>query len=613
MKSFVINLSRDTEKLEQFKHNAQYLDDCTVVAAVDGRDVDYKKLTGWNFDTNKDWRDPLLERTLTKGEIGCFLSHWTLWQRCAAGDEPFLIFEDDVVLTDKLPNTIDEHLTQADILFLLWNEMRPQGSVDCGTYKKLCYPYWTCAYIITPDAARTLINSGADKSIIPADEFLSFMGDKLRLHGLVDAPCELRARGSSTEPSHHGDYFIDFNTHVLTVASDESKAAKLFESAKNYGIKVKNIWPKNKRWDGGLTNFTTGGGVKFNLLRKALDKLPEHDVVLMTDAYDVFFGAELDEIVNRFLSFKTEVVVQAESVNWPDDTLLWPPSVTPYRYICSGCLMGRVKELKKILDVKLANDESDQLFLQKQFLSGHYSIKLDYEHYLFAAHDLQTTVRNSSIFNPRTKCFSTVYHGNGGPEAKSHFERLYRQMFPLKDYAMTRVFDVIGPEMLLIDYKTPEQCQRWIDISEEHGGWNPHPADKFPSHDIHLRELGLWEEAEEHWKNVVAPIIDNYWNPMHHEHLRKAFTMKYSADTQKTLGLHNDSSQVTGSVKLNDDYEGATLHWPRQKINNSDIPVGKMIIFPGMVTHGHYVDELTSGTKYSATFWTARYKGEYLD
>ena len=83
-------------------------------------------------------------------------------------------------------------------------------------------------------------------------------------------------------------------------------------------------------------------------------------------------------------------------------------------------------------------------------------------------------------------------------------------------------------------------------------------------------------------------------------------------DTQKTLGLHNDSALVTGSVKLNDDYEGATLIFPRQGVTNKDIPIGKMILFPGPLTHGHYVDELTSGVKYSATFWTSRYPGDLL-
>ena len=147
----------------------------------------------------------------------------------------------------------------------------------------------------------------------------------------------------------------------------------------------------------------------------------------------------------------------------------------------------------------------------------------------------------------------------------------------------------------------------------EHGGWEPHEADKFPSHDIHLKLLGLWDEAEAWWSKILAPVFEEYWKPTHNYHLRKAFLMKYSMDTQKTLGLHNDASMVTGSVKLNDDYEGATLIFPRQGITNKDIPPGKMIVFPGQVTHGHFVNELEEGTKYSATFWTARYKNDYLD
>ena len=151
------------------------------------------------------------------------------------------------------------------------------------------------------------------------------------------------------------------------------------------------------------------------------------------------------------------------------------------------------------------------------------------------------------------------------------------------------------------------------DIGNEHAGWEPHSADKFPSHDIHLKELGLWDEVEAWWGRVVSKVWEKYWHPTLNYHLRKAFLMKYSEDTQKTLGLHTDASLVTGSVKLNNDYEGATLIFPRQGVTNKDIPIGKMILFPGQVTHGHHVDPLISGTKYSATFWSARYKGDILD
>ena len=43
---------------------------------------------------------------------------------------------------------------------------------------------------------------------------------------------------------------------------------------------------------------------------------------------------------------------------------------------------------------------------------------------------------------------------------------------------------------------------------------------------------------------------------MAHIGLRDAFVMRYSMDTQTSLGFHTDASLVTGSVKLNGDYEG---------------------------------------------------------
>ena len=92
--------------------------------------------------------------------------------------------------------------------------------------------------------------------------------------------------------------------------------------------------------------------------------------------------------------------------------------------------------------------------------------------------------------------------------------------------------------------------------------------------------------------------------------MRDAFVMRYSVDTQKSLPMHNDASLVTGSVKLNDDYKGASLRFPRQKISNDDIPIGKMILFPGMVTHGHECTTLEEGVKYSFTMWSSRYPGD---
>ena len=92
--------------------------------------------------------------------------------------------------------------------------------------------------------------------------------------------------------------------------------------------------------------------------------------------------------------------------------------------------------------------------------------------------------------------------------------------------------------------------------------------------------------------------------------IRDSFVMKYTPDTQNKLSLHTDASLVTGSIKLNDDYSGGSLVFPRQGITNDDTPVGKCILFPGMCTHGHECKEVTKGTKYSLTIWSSRYEGD---
>ena len=127
MKSFVINLKRDTKKRESFlKSNSKYLPGLEVREAVDGRTINHLQLLKKGLDTNKHWRDPLLERTLTHGEVGCFLSHLELWDECSRGEEHYLILEDDVVLESELPDDLVES-TGTGLMYLLWNEMHKAG------------------------------------------------------------------------------------------------------------------------------------------------------------------------------------------------------------------------------------------------------------------------------------------------------------------------------------------------------------------------------------------------------------------------------------------------------------------------------------------------------
>ena len=605
MQTIVINLKRDLEKRQAFlDNNSRHLKDFVVADAVEGREISPDDLHRMGLKTNKNWRDPIRKRTLTHGEVGCFLSHRKAWGIAAETNEHVLVLEDDIELQGPIPDDLDD-LCGDGLLYLHWYEMKQAGAKE----DRPCYPYWTCAYVVSPTAAKELL---AGNTIIPTDEYISYMSDRVALRSHKSELFKLTRTRSTTEPANHLDYFIDFKSHVLTVASDRSKADKLYASAAENGINILNLWPDGKQWNGGLQNYSTGGAVKLNLLRKHLQLLPAEDVVVFLDGYDTFITKPLEHIIRRYLAFNCEVLCQAERYAWPYKSLMWPPSHTPYRYLCSGVIIGRVRELRKILvDELIQPDLSDQFHLQQKYLSGLHDMKLDHEMYVSCTSDPHVEVKDGQLFNNLTSCTSCIMHGNGGPDQKKIFSSLYNDAFPPLPYFRVTDYKVIGDEMLLVNYKTAEQCQEWIDIAETYGTWAPHESDPHPTHDIDLNKLGLMEEAEDFF-NRLAPLMHRYWSPTLHYHLRKAFMLKYSPDTQTGLTLHNDSAMITGSVKLNDDYEGAILRWPRQQISNADIPVGKMILFPGMVTHGHHVDQLTKGTKYSATFWTARFKGDRL-
>ena len=617
MKNIVINLESRTDRLAAFsKNNKDKIIGAELYVAVDGSKLTYASLKEMGFDTDKNWRDPILGRILTRGEIGCFLSHYKVWQLVAEGDEPVAVFEDDVTCLSPL-SEVEHLLGDHELMYLVHSEQKQDGVKGMGKdLVKPCYPYWLAAYILTPGGARKLVGTDIHQNIIPCDEYVPRMLDKIDAVALRKPICKQNGReemGTNIEPRSEEDYFRDFETHVLTCGDDESRMEMLTESAKRTNITVKNIL--TREWKGSDMQGP-GGGQKLNELKAYIEPLPDHDVVLFTDAFDVFFARELDVILGRYLGYKKDIVFSAEQNLWPDASLRFPPTHTTHRYLNSGTFIGRVGEIKRMLRRDIADHADDQLYLQKEFLTGRFDAVLDVESYIFQTHDPSVVVQNGMVYNPESKCYSCIYHGNGGEKAKALLKHTYAQVHPVIKYAHVHYEDykVIGNEMLLIDFLSPSQCEEWIRLGDEIGTWHPDPHDRFPSHDIHMKKVpGMWEEVEFHWRKVIAPITDKYWRPSAHYSLRKAFLMRYSMDTQKTLGLHNDSALVTGSVKLNDDYEGATLIFPRQGVTNKDIPIGKMILFPGPLTHGHYVDELTSGVKYSATFWTSRYPGDLLD
>ena len=626
MKKLVISLNDREDRRVHFQETNGWVENLEYFQAVNGWDVDHDQMRTNGFSIDHTWRDPFKFRRLTKGELGCYLSHYSVWQTIIEMNEPVLILEDDAIINRDL---FDEALYEkymnegCGMLYLGYNENSDHvEDYDENTVIPQ-YPYNTHAYIITPETAKLLVNSGFHEKVIPVDEMLSAMLSQiekplaLKEHTVKQA---LREKLSSdVEPTSDEDWFQDFKCHPITIGTDPEKCDKLVRSAKRYGFEVKNLGA-GREWNG--TDMSgPGGGQKVKILQEYLATLPENDVVLFTDAYDVFYTFDYRTITRRYLDMTYEIIFSAETAIWPNEEMAerHPPSHTKYQFLNSGGFIGRVGALRELFSKEIKPYDDDQLYIQTAWLDDTTkSITLDYEGYIFQTHEPNIKVKNGMIYNEETGCYGCVYHGNGGPEAKELFENLYTKIFGAPDKKlesglyiphMGRV-ECLDRDMLLIDFMTPSQCEQLIEIADNHGEWAPLPGDKFPAYEIRMKELGLWNDLQKHWEDNVYPIIEKYWWPIQMYGLRDAFVMRYSVDTQKKLAMHNDASLVTGSVKLNDNYEGASLRFPRQGIDNDDIPIGKCILFPGMVTHGHECTELISGVKYSFTMWSSRYPGD---
>ena len=645
MRKMVINLARRGDRRNRFlqNQNGKFVvngySTPEMFTAVDGQQARFDRpVAGTEFQPRKGWRDPFQYRQITKGEMGCFASHYQIWQECYHSAQPILVFEDDVEINwdlyneDRLNEIMNFHEKAVSLLLLGYNENEPnkvREMSDLTDCVRPGYPYNAHAYIMTPHFAQVLISSECHKDVIPVDELFAEWNEKGRnviaLKEEWVSQISRKELPSDIEPHSDEDWFIDFKTHAVTVGTDPRRCVPLLASTSFFGFTPKNLGSAIT-WQGGDMEAGPGGMQKLNLLRKHLTKLKAHDVVLFTDAYDVLYLGNKEVITRRYLDMKVDIVFAAEKVCWPDEEMEihFQSDISEYKYLNSGVFIGTVRAINQLIGPECPDDYDDQLYLQRRIhnlpINGeeqprhNLKIALDYEQYMFMTYDKSLQIKRGQLYNPETYCFGSVYHANGGDEAKQQYDWIYKELFePLQSPLFIPnhgKFELLEKDMLLVDFMTPQQCADLIDIADKNGKWAPLPEDKFPAYEIRMKELGLWNELQKYWEEQVYPVVEKYWWPMAMYGLRDAFVMRYCVETQKNLPMHNDASLVTGSVKLNEDYKGASLNFPRQDINNDDIDVGKMILFPGMVTHGHECTTLTEGVKYSLTMWTSRYDGD---
>uniref|UniRef100_A0ABI7YPB2 Glycosyl transferase family 25 domain-containing protein n=1 Tax=Felis catus TaxID=9685 RepID=A0ABI7YPB2_FELCA len=187
---FVISLARRPDRRERMLSSLWEMEiSGRVVDAVDGRTLNSSIMRNLGVDLLPGYQDPYSGRTLTKGEVGCFLSHYSIWEEVAArGLAQVLVFEDDVRFESNFRGRLERLMEEVEAEKLLWDliylgrkQVNPEQEAAVGGLPHLVvagYSYWTLAYVLSLAGARKLLASQPLRRMLPVDEFLPIMFDQ---------------------------------------------------------------------------------------------------------------------------------------------------------------------------------------------------------------------------------------------------------------------------------------------------------------------------------------------------------------------------------------------------------------------------------------------------
>lgn len=148
--------------------------------AIDGETDLYK----YKFNIMENYIDPILNRKINVGEIGCLLSHYFVWKYIVENNlDRCLILEDDTTFNGDFNIELEKIINVTlNYEFLYLNRMAFYNNIgnDVEVSENIVIPkysYNSNAYIITNSGAKKLLETNILNNIIPADEYISIMYD----------------------------------------------------------------------------------------------------------------------------------------------------------------------------------------------------------------------------------------------------------------------------------------------------------------------------------------------------------------------------------------------------------------------------------------------------
>ncbi|XP_010731705.3 procollagen galactosyltransferase 2 [Larimichthys crocea] len=188
---FLINLKRRSDRRERMLSTLSVLGiHVTLTEAVDGKALNSSQLQAMGIDMLPGYKDPYSGRVLTRGEIGCFLSHYNIWKQVVQQElQQVLVLEDDVRFEPRFCRRLMTIMENVQSVGLEWDLIyvgRKRLQVKEPEYwvkgvSNLVHPhysYWTLGYVLSLNGAKKLLQAKPLNKMLPVDEFLPIMFNK---------------------------------------------------------------------------------------------------------------------------------------------------------------------------------------------------------------------------------------------------------------------------------------------------------------------------------------------------------------------------------------------------------------------------------------------------
>ncbi|VDK86283.1 unnamed protein product [Litomosoides sigmodontis] len=188
-KIYVINLERRNDRKVKMMELLKLMGfEYTWWKATDGYHLDSEPLYS-EVKFLPGYEDPYYKRPMKMGEVGCFLSHYRIWQEVEEKKlNRVIIFEDDLRfvvnstdLLKELIEDIDSSGIEWDLVYLGRKQLEGANENWMTGHRHLStvdYSYWTLGYMLSLSGAQKLLGANPLKKLLPVDEYIPIMFNK---------------------------------------------------------------------------------------------------------------------------------------------------------------------------------------------------------------------------------------------------------------------------------------------------------------------------------------------------------------------------------------------------------------------------------------------------